>query len=156
MSDCIARPAGEADVGVLAELVRSCIAELRTQRGGELWSITGARAEPVEESLTSAVSGADVLVLCGDYVGVTVGFAVAVLVPTTDGRRIARVTELFTLPDARHVGVGESMMNECVTWARSHNAVAIDAAVLPGTRDSKNFFEGFGLTARELTVSLTL
>ena len=156
MNDCIARSAGEADLGTLAELVRCCIAELRTQRGGELWAITGARPEPVEESLDLSLKSVDVLVLCGDYAGVTVGYAVAVLVATTDSRRIARVTDLFTLPEARHVGVGESMMDECVAWARSHDALAIDAAVLPGTRDSKNFFEGFGLTARELTVSLRL
>ncbi len=156
MTDCVARSAGPADLDVLCDLVRICIAELRTQRGGALWAVTSARSEPLEATFAEAIATPGSLVLCGDYVGATVGFAAARLVPTNDGNHIARVTDLFTLPEARHVGVGEAMMNECVAWARSHNAIAIDAAVLPGTRDAKNFFEGFGLTARELTVSLTL
>lgn len=156
MTDCVARSAGPDDLDVLCDLVRTCIAELRTQRGGALWAVTGARSEPIEASFSEAFTSSHALVLCGDYVGATVGFAAARLMPTTNGKHIARVTDLFTLPEARHVGVGEAMMNECVAWARSHDAIAIDAAVLPGTRDAKNFFEGFGLTARELTVSLTL
>jgi len=156
MTECVARAAGPADLDVLCDLVRDCIAELRTQRGGALWAVTSARSEPIEATFTEAMATPRALVLCGDYVGATVGFAAARLVPTNDGNHIARVTDLFTLAEARHVGVGEVMMNECVAWARSHNAIAIDAAVLPGTRDAKNFFEGFGLTARELTVSLTL
>ena len=156
MDECSARPAGSADLSELADLVRSCVTDLREQRGGHLWSITDARVEPVESSLLDDIADPSVLVLCGTYDGVTVGIAVARMQPTTDGRSLARVSDLFTDPQARHVGVGEAMMNECVAWARERDAIAIDAAVLPGTRDAKNFFEGFGLTARALTVSLRL
>lgn len=137
-------------------LARACIEDLRGQRGGALWSVTEARVEPIEESFRDDLSSADAIVLCGVIDEVPVGFAVARLRPTTDGRILVRVTDLFTLPEARHVGVGEAMMDACVAWAREQGAIAIDAAVLPGTRDAKNFFEGFGLTARALTVSLSL
>lgn len=156
MTNCSARPASSADIADLSLLARACIDDLRDQRGGVLWSVTDARIEPIEDTFRDDLSSAEVLVLCGVIDEVPVGFAVARLRDTTDDRRLVRVSDLFTLPDARHVGVGEAMMNACVTWAREQGAIAIDAAVLPGTRDAKNFFEGFGLTARALTVSLTL
>ena len=156
MTESGARRAEAADLPELAELVRVCIAELSTQRGGPMWAITDARTEPIEDSIARDLESADALVLCGLYDGVTMGLAVARIVPTSDTQIYTRVTDLFTLPDARHVGVGEAMMDECVSWSRLRGAMAIDAAVLPGTRDAKNFFEGFGLTARALTVSLKL
>lgn len=151
-----ARLGTPADVDLLAGLARSCRQELLEQRGGRRWAITGARVEPVEQLLVSELDDPAVLTVVGEYEGVGVGFAVGELRPATDGSVYLRVTDLFTMPEARHVGVGEAMMNLCIEWAREHNATAIDAAVLPGTRDAKNFFEGFGLTARMLTVSLEL
>ena len=121
-----------------------------------MWVLTDARILPVEPQLESEIADPDVLTVMAEYEGVGVGFAVARLLSSNDGRRFVRVTDLYTMPDARHVGVGESMMDLCIEWARSHQAFAVDASVLPGTRDAKNFFEGFGLTARALTVSLDL
>ncbi|NCY17176.1 MAG: GNAT family N-acetyltransferase [Actinobacteria bacterium] len=153
---CRAREATADDLPVLAELIRECVAELRVQRGGAMWAVTDARVEPVEERLSEEIGRSDVLVVTGEYDHVAVGVAVCALCTATDGRRYARVTDLFTLVGARHVGVGETMMDACVAWARERDAFAIDAGVLPGTRDAKNFFEGFGLTARALTVSRLL
>ena len=121
-----------------------------------MWLRTGSRTEPVETRVEIELADPEMLTVVGEYEGVGVGFAVAALRSSNDGSRYVQVTDLFTMADARHVGVGEAMMNLCIAWARSHNAFAIDAAVLPGTRDAKNFFEGFGLTARALTVSLDL
>jgi GNAT superfamily N-acetyltransferase len=121
-----------------------------------MWAITGARVEPVEPLIRSELDDPTVLTVVGEYEGVGVGFAVGALLMTSDDSPYVRVTDLFTMPEARHVGVGEAMMDLCIEWARENRAVAVDAAVLPGTRDAKNFFEGFGLTARMLTVSLEL
>lgn len=151
-----ARPADPQDLGLLVELVRACRAELSGQRGGRMWEVTGARTEPVGDQLLEEIERSDTLVVVGEYTGVGVGFAIARIAIANDDRPYVRVTDLFTLPEGRHVGVGESMMDACIEWARHHGAFAIDASVLPGTRDAKNFFEGFGLTARALTVSLDL
>jgi GNAT superfamily N-acetyltransferase len=121
-----------------------------------MWLRTSARTDPLEPRIEAELADPEMLTVVGEYEGAGVGIAVAALRSSSDGGRFVQVTDLFTLPDARHVGVGEAMMNFCIDWARSHNAFAIDAAVLPGTRDAKNFFEGFGLTARALTVSLDL
>ena len=157
MSDpCHARRGTLDDVDLLAGLIRDCRAELIGQRGGRMWAITGARVEPVEPLLRSQIADPTVLTVVGEFDGIGVGFAVGTLLSTTEGSSYVRVTDLFTLPEARHVGVGEAMMGLCIEWARENGAVAVDASVLPGTRDAKNFFEGFGLTARMLTVSLEL
>jgi len=121
-----------------------------------MWLCTSARTDPVESRVEDEIADPEMLTVVGEYEGAGVGFAVAALRSSSDGRSYVQVTDLFTMAEARHVGVGEAMMNLCIEWARSHEAFAIDAAVLPGTRDAKNFFEGFGLTARALTVSLNL
>ena len=65
---------------------------------------------------------------------------------------LARVDQLWVDPEARNIGLGRTMMLAAVTWARSADCVGIDAAALPGDRSTKNFFESFGLVARELIV----
>ena len=151
-----ARRATSGDLRLIAELVRACRDELIEQRGGVMWSLTDARQEPVEPRIEKEINEPETLTVVGEYDGVGVGYAVAVLRSANDTRTFVQVIDLFTMMQARHVGVGEAMMNLCIQWAKEHSAFAIDAAVLPGTRDAKNFFEDFGLTARALTVSLKL
>ena len=43
-------------------------------------------------------------------------------------------------------------MDLLVAWAHERGCVGIDALRLPGNRDTKNFFERFGLTARAIVV----
>jgi GNAT superfamily N-acetyltransferase len=50
------------------------------------------------------------------------------------------------------VGIGELVMDALVAWAQDHGCEAIDAVALPGDRETKNFFERFGLTARAIVV----
>jgi hypothetical protein len=47
-------------------------------------------------------------------------------------------------------------MDEVIGWAQSHRCIGIDAMVLPGDRETKNFFEMFGLTARAIVVHRAL
>jgi hypothetical protein len=44
------------------------------------------------------------------------------------------------------------MLGVIVAWGTERGAVGIDAVVLPGARETKNFFESFGLKARALVV----
>jgi hypothetical protein len=44
------------------------------------------------------------------------------------------------------------MLDLVTEWAASNDATGLDAIALPGMRDTKNFFERFGLTARAITV----
>lgn len=151
-----ARPASEADLPELARLAAEAVAELTPMRGGDIWSRTVGRRPPYETGLASALQDPAAEVVCGLLDGVVVGYAVVRMDRMADGEPLAVLDDLFTAPEARHVGVGEAMMDHVTTWAHERGAVGIDALVLPGNRDTKNFFESFGLTARALVVHRSL
>jgi len=147
-----ARPAGPGDLPALGRLAADAVAELLPQRGGDMWARTIGRRPPYEEGLARALEDPDVLVLVGTVDATPVGYAVARLDPIADGATLVVIEDLFTEPDARTVGVGEAMLEAVVVWGTERGAVGVDAVVLPGARDTKNFFESFGLKARALIV----
>jgi GNAT superfamily N-acetyltransferase len=151
-----ARPASADDLGDLAALAALAVAELVPQRGGPLWSRTIGRQAPYEPALAAALVDPHRLLLCGTIDASTVGYASVRLDQLADGERLAVVEDLFTLPEARGVGVGEALMDGILVWASAEGAVGVDAVALPGMRDTKNFFESFGLTARAIVVHRSL
>ncbi|HAB56648.1 MAG: hypothetical protein CL433_11915 [Acidimicrobiaceae bacterium] len=132
------------------------IAELTLRRGGAVWSQTDARAEPVDAGLRRELEDPDALVIVGTIDTTVVGYAACHVDPLHDGHAIARITDLYVLPDARKVGIGEAMMAAVEEWARKRSLVGLDAVALPGDRDTKNFFETFGLVARAIQVHRSL
>ena len=151
-----ARPATEDDLPDLAALARAAIEELRPTKGGELWFRTVARAEPVEDSLRSAVADPDQLVLLGTVDDVAVGYAAVRLERLRDGGLLAVVDDIYVDPGARGVAVGEVVMDAVLDWARERGCFGVDSIALPGNRDTKNFFERFGLVARAIVVHKAL
>src|SRR5262245_8671273 len=147
-----ARPAVADDVPRLAELARAAIAELAQEKGGRMWRLHEARPEPLEDGLAAQVANDDVLVLAGTIDQAAVGYAVAELEALSDGARLAVVRDLYVEPEARGVGVGAVLMEAVVAWATDRRCVGVDALALPGSRATKNFFEGFGLVARAIVV----
>jgi GNAT superfamily N-acetyltransferase len=147
-----ARPAGPGDLPDLARLAGEAVAELVPQRGGEMWARTIGRRPPFEEGMAAALDDPDVLVLVGTVATSVVGYAVARLDPVADGHSLVVIEDLFTEPDARCVGVGEAMLDQVVSWGTERGAIGVDAVVLPGARETKNFFESFGLKARAIVV----
>jgi GNAT superfamily N-acetyltransferase len=147
-----ARLAFSQDLPRLAELARAAIEELRPTKGGEVWARREARAEPVEGSLAADLADDGTAVFAGTIDGVVVGYAVARTETLSDGSLLARVTDLYAEPGAREVGVGEALLETIVKWATTRRCVGIDSLVLPGNRETKNFFESFGLVARAIVV----
>jgi ribosomal protein S18 acetylase RimI-like enzyme len=147
-----ARPASSADLARLAELARAAIAELRTTKGGEAWARREARQEPIDASLAGDLDHADALVLVGTIDDVVIGYAVAVIEKLCDGSDLARLTDVYVEPEARGVGVGEMLLDAVVAWASERHCTGIDSLALPGNRETKNFFESFGLVARAIVV----
>ena len=143
-----ARRATAADLPTLDELADAAIAELLPTRGGSLYARHDARSTPLAELLDRPTA----LVLAGTIDEAVVGYAVAHLDELAEGGRLAVVDDLFVLPDGREVGVGESLMDEITAWSTAAGCMGIDAVVLPGNRETKNFFETFGLTARAIIV----
>ncbi len=66
------------------------------------------------------------------------------------------VTDLYTEPGARELGLGEITMQALVDWCTERGCFGVDSLALPGDRHTKNFFESFGLVARALIVHRAL
>ena len=92
----------------------------------------------------------------GTIDGVTVGYIAAHRQALHDGSAMARITDVYVLPDARGVGVGEALMLLVESWAREEALIGLDSIALPGDRATKNFFETFGLVARAIEVHRSL
>lgn len=144
------RPASEDDVPRLAELVRSVTDELAGMRGGAIWKAREARQEPIEPDLEKLLHDPDARLLAGTIDEVIVGYAAARIERLSDGSLLGVVDDIFVEDGARGVGLGEAMMDQLVAWCEERGCVGMDAMALPGARQTKNFFEESGFTARQL------
>ena len=150
--DVDARQVGPGDQDALVALARDAVDLQRGKRGGVLWARTAARAIDPRQSLSDDQERDDTRVIVGTIDGVPLGYAVARIDVLDDGGRLAVVTDLYVDTEARGVGIGETLMNDLVSWATDQACFGIDSEALPGDRHTKNFFESFGLVARSLTV----
>lgn len=149
-----ARRAVAADVPAIEDLARAAIAEAEAQRGGPVWRQHQGRREPLLERLTDEVGRSDQhgCAVVGLIEEAVVGYGVSHLEPLADGTILSVVDDLYVDPGARGVGIGEAMMDLLVAHATEAGARGIDALALPGDRETKNFFETFGLKARAIVV----
>jgi ribosomal protein S18 acetylase RimI-like enzyme len=147
-----ARAAVPADIPVVAELARALRAEMREQRGGALWETREARAAPHAEALAALLGRDDASVVVGMIDGAIVGFGTVEIESLRDGSRLGVIGDLYVEPEARAVGVGESIAEEMIAFCREAQCIGIDAVALPGAREAKNFFERAGFTARALVM----
>ncbi|MCY3635739.1 MAG: GNAT family N-acetyltransferase [bacterium] len=150
--DGAARPALPDEIGLIAGLAREARSEALEYRGGDRWMATEAAPEPLEDHLAQLIADPEAVLVAGIWDDTVVGYGWARRIVRRDGSAIARIEELFVTPDARSVGVGESLFNALLLWARDQELVAMDAFVLPGHREAKNFFETFKMTAHALIV----
>jgi GNAT superfamily N-acetyltransferase len=147
-----ARPAVPDDLPRLAELHRQAKAELLPQRGGEVFLAREASEVFTETGLEAALADPCQGVWVGTIDDFVVGYVTARVETLRDGRMLGVVDPVFVEPGARAVGVGEALMDNAVPWLRAQGCFGVDAHALPGMRETKNFFETFGFTARLLVV----
>jgi len=153
-----ARSALPADVAAITELARTAVGELGLLRGGPVWQLQDARVEPIEAGIAAdvALRPDQGLAVVGTIDETIVGYGVSRLEALTDGSLLAEVSDLYVDPGARGIGLGEAMMDLLVAHAVDAGAIGIDALALPGDRETKNFFETFGLKARAIVVHRSL
>ena len=148
----LARRATEADIPALNPLAAALRSELRDHRGGLMWELAESDSRDPESRFAAALGLDDELVVAGEYEGVVCGYAWAVIIPLADGRLRCVIPEIYVDPVARKVGLGEAILEVVTQWATDQGCVGLDAMALPGTRDTKNFFETAGMKSRMLIV----
>jgi GNAT superfamily N-acetyltransferase len=146
------RPATTDDVAAVAAIGRRVLADLGEQRGGELFTRREARAEPFEGDLEAAIDDPARHLVVGTFDEVPFGYGLVRRERLRDGADLAVLEDFVVDPAARGVGIGEAIMDAVLDWARAEGCIGIDAMALPGDRETKNFFESFGLKARALVV----
>jgi GNAT superfamily N-acetyltransferase len=151
-----ARPATDADVDAIALLMEGAAVELASERGGPLWLELHGRMAPVEESIRADLGDPSTTVFVGGIDDVVLGWSTISVQAMRTTPAIAALREIYVDPDARGVGIGEAMMDCAIDWSTERGCRGIDSAVLPGMRESKNFFERFGLVARSIQVHRAL
>lgn len=147
-----ARPATVDDLDRLVELATEARRELLPLRGGDVFLEREARHGALRDTFAADVADASTAVWCGTLDDVVIGYCVAKTENFDDGRTLGRITDLFVEEGARGVSVGEGLMAEAVAWCSTRGCFGIDAYALPGARETKNFFETAGFTARLLVV----
>lgn len=146
------RRAVEGDLAQLGALAAIAVDEQAEARGGHVWSHREAPPIPAEDVLGAALGNPEALVLVGTIDDVAVGYAMARTEPLRNGELLGVISDIFVLEGAREVGVGEVLLEAVVSWAVEQGCSGVDATVLPGNRQTKNFFESAGFTARAIVV----
>jgi GNAT superfamily N-acetyltransferase len=158
--DVHARPAHERDVDAVVDLIEEAQRATRTiSRGGAMWWLHDTdRREATEQvrAVVSAAAATGPVLLVGTLDEVPVGYCLVHLDTLADGRCSGRLTDLWVTEGARSVGVGAELISSVLSWAAEHDCVGVDAWALPGERETKNFFEAAGFTARLLVVHRSL
>jgi ribosomal protein S18 acetylase RimI-like enzyme len=141
-----ARPStgAAAEQGEIALIMAALADEIRDQRGGAVHLAEQVAPRTVEATFVGCIDD------------VVVGFANVRVLQLDDQNKVGDVMAYGVLPDARGVGVGEAMLDLVIAYCRERDCTGIDAQALPGARETKNFFETFGFTARRLVVHHSL
>jgi len=147
-----ARLATQEDIPAIEAIHARQREAVEDQRGGPLFLRREAGPPAIAPRLHSALSDPSAILVVGTYDDVVFGYGYAIVETLLDGSKLARLTDFVVDAEARKSGIGEAMMNLLIDRAEAADCIGIDSIALPGDRDTKNFFESFGLKARMLTV----
>jgi N-acetylglutamate synthase-like GNAT family acetyltransferase len=155
--ELVVRPLEASDVEGPAGLERlraSIVTELEAERGGPLFLAdrAGRSTESIIEMANQPGCRCDVVLADGALVG----WALTTIRRLPNERLIATIEEIAVDAEARAIGAGETLLESTMAWCREMGCDGVDSFALPGARETKNFFETFGLKARLLTVHADL
>jgi GNAT superfamily N-acetyltransferase len=141
------RRAGPTDTEALGWLQQMARDAAVDQRGGPAW----LAETPAEDDWAWAVSRSDRAVFVGTVDGVVLGMLDLAL-----GEQIAMVQLAYVHPEARELGLGDTMIEHAIDAARAAGCRAFEGVALPGDRETKNLYERAGITARKIILSTRL
>jgi GNAT superfamily N-acetyltransferase len=149
------RPAVVADADACGALCLRALEEISELRGGPLFARreTGLLAKALLRpgGLSRLLSDPRRIVMVGLLEDVVVGIAIARAEPVGESS-LGVLDGFYVDPAARGVGVGRTMLDSIVAWLGAKGCRAVDVNVLPGQRETKNFFEATGFKARLITM----
>jgi N-acetylglutamate synthase-like GNAT family acetyltransferase len=132
-----ARLATPADVDAVGALCTAAQKEISGLRGGAQYPVRRLPA-PADQARPLWV---------GELEGTVVGYLAA----SVSGA-MGVIDAVYVDPGCRAVGVGSAMLEHALAWMAAAGCEGADASALPGARQTKNFFEEAGFTARLLVV----
>jgi ribosomal protein S18 acetylase RimI-like enzyme len=145
--DPVVRLAEDRDGADLARLDELARAAALLYRGG---SLLVGECPPVID-WRDAIGDPSQCVFVGTLDEVVLGFLVVRL-----GVDRGVITNVFVEPEARQLGLGDTLIEFAIAVVRKAGLAGIEAVALPGDRETKNLYERAGLTARKITVYSTL
>lgn len=151
-----ARPATVDDLDRLSALAALAVAELSGLRGGDIWAAREAAPGPPRDHLAAVLNDPSQHAVAGEFGDYIAAYGIVRVEMLRTGERLGVVEAIFTEGPFRGVGLGEVVMDRLVGWATAQGCAGIDSLALPGDRETKNFFERFGLKARALLVHAPL
>jgi GNAT superfamily N-acetyltransferase len=146
MTDLIIRPAVEADVSAILELIRG-LAEY--ERAPEQVVCDDAR---LRESLFPLKAGVkpDAEVLVASLGGTAAGFAVFFHnYSTWWGRRGIYLEDLFVRPEMRGKGIGKALLQALAQIARDRECARMEWSVLDWNQPAIDFYHSLGAVAKD-------
>lgn len=141
----VVRLAGEDDCAELARLEALAREAIRDVRGGALRL---SECPPVED-WSALVRDDNARVFVGTLDDAIVAYMVLIL---QAARNRGTVTHVYVEPEARELGLGDTMVEHAISTVRDAGLGGIESVALPGDRETKNLFERAGLTARLIIV----
>jgi GNAT superfamily N-acetyltransferase len=167
LPDPVVRRATSADVSELQRLLTLADNELTGRKGAWLWARRDARFPSITDAATQLVE-APWITMLGTFDGAVVGFAFGIIEPLhqvnssgvdssgVDSSQptgpLGVIHGLYVETDGRDVSVGDALVLALLDEFRTAGCVGADAWALPGERETKNFYEAHGFSARSITV----
>ncbi|WP_405058495.1 GNAT family N-acetyltransferase [Kribbella sp. NBC_01505] len=99
------------------------------------------------------------LVLVARYDGSAAGHLVGYVgapSPTRFGRRTAEIRSLYVDEPVRSSGIGQLLVRDFITWARTQSAVAIAVTAYTANRSARAFYEKLGFTEQSVVLHAAL
>ncbi len=161
MSHEAVRPAGSGDLDRVAALLGQLRQEAGESRGGTLllalgdpWGGRPPDAGPDPADLAAWLDHPQRRLVVGEFDGAVVGVAAG----TVRGGPppVGRIECCYVESSARQVGVGAALVADLVSWATGHGCAHLEAAALPGDRQTKQLYETAGFKARLLLMHRAL
>lgn len=145
------RSADKGDISVASAILSEAENAIERWRGGNVLKQDRPPGE-ILHLLEKCLDRDDMLCVIGTLDGVAVGIGLVAQAQLANSDLIAKIHILFVLESARGVGAGEAIMAALSEWSQAKNCKGMDATALPGDRNTKNFFESHGMSARALTL----